>query len=169
MQDIVLGAVRKQNLSKLYFVFSSYFKSNCGDLYTQIILIKDNIWYMMIEEEFIKIWMEAKISLCVLSHFQLFCNPMDCSQSPMSTGFSRQEYWSGLLQLFCNPMDCSQTPMSTEFSRQECWSGLRVPLSRGSSRTRDQTRVSCVPCTAGGFFTAESLGKPKFSLGRNKY
>ena len=47
--------------------------------------------------------MEAKISLCVLSHFQLFCNPMDCSQSPMSTGFSRQEYWSGLLQLFCNP------------------------------------------------------------------
>ena len=43
VQDSVLGAVRKQNLRELYFVFSHYFKSNCGDLYTQIILIKDNI------------------------------------------------------------------------------------------------------------------------------
>ena len=25
------------------------------------------------------------------------CNPMDCSpQAPLSTGFSRQEYWNGL-------------------------------------------------------------------------
>ena len=23
--------------------------------------------------------------------------PMDCSQAPLSMGFSRQEYWSGLL------------------------------------------------------------------------
>ena len=32
--------------------------------------------------------------------------------------------------------------------------------SRGSSRPRDQTPVSCVSCTAGRFFTAEPLGKP---------
>ena len=31
-----------------------------------------------------------------LSRVQL-CNPMDCSlPGPLSTGFSRQEYWSGL-------------------------------------------------------------------------
>ena len=24
------------------------------------------------------------------------CDPMDCSQAPLSVGFSRQEYWSGL-------------------------------------------------------------------------
>ena len=24
------------------------------------------------------------------------CNPIDCSQAPLSMGFSRQEYWSGL-------------------------------------------------------------------------
>ena len=24
------------------------------------------------------------------------CDPMDCSQSPLSTGYSRQEYWNGL-------------------------------------------------------------------------
>ena len=32
--------------------------------------------------------------------------------------------------------------------------------SRGSSRPRDQTRVSCDSCIAGGFFTAEPPGKP---------
>ena len=24
------------------------------------------------------------------------CDPMDCTQAPLSMGFSRQEYWSGL-------------------------------------------------------------------------
>ena len=24
------------------------------------------------------------------------CNPLDCSQAPLSMGFFRQEYWSGL-------------------------------------------------------------------------
>ena len=33
----------------------------------------------------------------LLSHVQLFCDPMDCShQAPLSMGFSRQEYWSQL-------------------------------------------------------------------------
>ena len=38
------------------------------------------------------------IFVCVLSHFSHFqlCNPMDCSLSPLSMRFSRQEYWSGL-------------------------------------------------------------------------
>ena len=39
-----------------------------------------------------------------------------------------------------------QAPLSMKFSRQEHWSGLPFPLSRGSSRPRDQTRVSCVSC-----------------------
>ena len=30
---------------------------------------------------------------------------------------------------FCNPMDCSQSHLSTEFSRQECWGGLPFPPS----------------------------------------
>ena len=33
--------------------------------------------------------------VCVLSCVQLFCDPMDC-QTSLSTGFSRQEYWSRL-------------------------------------------------------------------------
>ena len=65
-------------------------------------------------------------------------------QAPPSLGFSRQEYWSGLL--FPSPMHacmlsrfshvwlCAtpwtaahQAPLSTEFSRQEYWSGLPFP------------------------------------------
>ena len=33
---------------------------------------------------------------------------------------------------------------------------------RGSSRSRDQTQVSCGSCTAGELFTADPLGKPGF-------
>ena len=46
-------------------------------------------------------WMKV-ISECscaqLLSHVQLFCDPMDCSLSGSSVhGFSKQEYWSELL------------------------------------------------------------------------
>ena len=65
-------------------------------------------------------------------------------QAPPSLGFTRQEYWSGLL--FPSPMHACmlsrfshvwlcvtpwtaahQAPLSTEFSRQEYWSGLPFP------------------------------------------
>ena len=35
--------------------------------------------------------------VCVLSHIQLFATPWTVTlQAPLSMGFSRQEYWSGL-------------------------------------------------------------------------
>ena len=37
-----------------------------------------------------------------------------------------------------------QAPLSTEFSRQEYWSGLPCPFSRGSLWPRDQTWVSYI-------------------------
>ena len=40
-----------------------------------------------------------------------------------------------------------QAPLSTGFSRQEYWSGLPCPPPGGSSWPRDQTRASCVSCT----------------------
>ena len=39
-----------------------------------------------------------------------------------------------------------QAPLSVEFFRQEYWSGLPKPSSRGSSRPRDRTCVSCISC-----------------------
>ena len=74
------------------------------------------------------------------------CNPIDGnpSQAPLSLGFSRQEYWSGLpfpspihaclLSRFSRARLCvtlwtaaHQAPLSRGFSRQEYWSGLPFP------------------------------------------
>ena len=52
-----------------------------------------------------------------------------------------------------------QTPLSMGFSKQNTRM-VAMPCSRGSSRHRDRTHVSCDSCTAGRFFTAEPLGKP---------
>ena len=38
----------------------------------------------------------CKLVVYLLSCGQLFCDPVDCGRSPLSMGFSRQEYWSGL-------------------------------------------------------------------------
>ena len=72
--------------------------------------------------------------MCMLGRIQFFATPHTIAhQAPLSMGFSRQEYWS------------------------------RVPFpSRGSSRPRDQTYISCVSCIAGRFFTTESPGKLLF-------
>ena len=59
------------------------------------------------------------------------------------------------VQLFATPWTVAhQTPLSMEFSRQEYWSFYF--LLQGSSRPRNQTLISCVSCTAGGFFTTSN-------------
>ena len=109
-------------------------------------------------------------------------------QAPLSMGFSRQKYWSGLpfpspeikcevsevkllshVQLFATPWILAyQAPLSMGFSRQEYWSGLpfpsllewvAYPFSRGSSLPRNQTGVSCI---AGGFFTSSAIREAIF-------
>ena len=49
-----------------------------------------------------------------------------------------------------------QAPLSLGFSRKEHSSGVSMS-SRGSSRPRDQTRVSYSPALAGRFFTARAI------------
>ena len=58
-----------------------------------------------------------KMSACMLSHFrhvQLFVAPWTAAhQAPLSMGFSRQEYWSGLLHLLPGDLpDPGTEPMS---------------------------------------------------------
>ena len=56
-----------------------------------------------------------------------------------------------------------QALLFTEFSRRVLeW--VAMPSFRGSFRPRDLTCVSCSSCFAGGFFTAEPLGKHHFLL-----
>ena len=49
--------------------------------------------------------------------------------------------------LFTTPCTVAcQAPLSMEFSRQEYWSELPFFSSRGSSRPRGQTHMSCISC-----------------------
>jgi len=69
-----------------------------------------------------------------------------------------------MLQSFptlCDPVGVS-TPGSSVRGILQAWilEWVAMPSSRGSSRPSDQTRVSSVSCTAGGFFTTEPLGRP---------
>ena len=56
-------------------------------------------------------------------------------------------------------MVTSQAPLSMGFSRQEYRSGLPYLFSRGYSWLRDQTWVSCASCIAGRFFTHWAIRK----------
>ena len=61
----------------------------------------------------------------------------------------------------CNPMNCSPPGSSVPGILQaRILEWVAMPSSRGSSQPRDWTHISCVFCIAGGFFTAESPGKP---------
>ena len=51
------------------------------------------------------------------------------------------------VQLFTTPWTIAhQAPLSIEFSRQEYWGGVAILYSRGPSRPRDQTHISCIFC-----------------------
>ena len=56
--------------------------------------------------------------------------------------FSHFRVW-----LFCSPIACHQVPLSMGFLRQEYWSGLPFPPSMGSSWPRYGTRKSCLAGT----------------------
>ena len=54
-----------------------------------------------------------------------------------------------------------EAPLSTEFSRQEYWSGLPFPSPRYLLHPGIQPASPAYPGLAGGFFTTGPLGKPK--------
>ena len=62
----------------------------------------------------------------------------------------------GRFQLFVTVWTVAcQAPLSMGFSRQEYWSGLPFP-PRGDLPTRDQTWASYISCIAGRFFTTRA-------------
>ena len=64
------------------------------------------------------------------------------------------------IDTFSNPRTVvCQAPLSMGFSRQEYWSGLLFPTPGDLPWPRDQTHVSWVSCVEGRFFTTEPLGK----------
>ena len=95
-------------------------------------------------------------------------SPMNCS----TPGFPVLHWPPAVLCLvvqscprLCDPMGYSPPVSSVHGIFQA--SGLEwvaISFSRGFSRPRHGTYVSCISCIAGRFFTAEPLGKPKAGL-----
>ena len=71
----------------------------------------------------------------------------------------------------CNLMDCSLPGSSvpgipdqgveSSISQARILEWVAISSSGGPSWPRDRTSISCLSCIAGGFFTAEPLGKPR--------
>ena len=62
------------------------------------------------------------------------------------------------VRLFVTPLTVAcQAPLSMGFSWQEHWSGLPFPSPGDLHNSGIIPEVSCVSCTADGFFTAEPL------------
>ena len=63
----------------------------------------------------------------------------------------------------CDPTDCSPPDSSVHGILQErILKWVAMPSSRGSSRPRDGTRVSCHSCIAGGLFTTSATWEALF-------
>ena len=60
----------------------------------------------------------------------------------------------------CYSMDVHQVPRSTGFSRQEHWSGLPSPPPGDFPNQRIQPESLASPALAAGFFTSAPPGKP---------
>ena len=68
--------------------------------------------------------------------------------------------------MLVNPMDCSLPDSSVHGILQaRLLEQVAISSSKASFQPGDQTRISCVSCLAGGFFTAEPLGKPPYKFG----
>ena len=65
------------------------------------------------------------------------------------------------VRLFATPRTIAdQAPLSMGILQARILQWVATPSSRGSSWTRDRTRVSCISCMTGRFFTTGPLGKP---------
>ena len=73
------------------------------------------------------------------------------------------------IRLFSTPWTVAhQAPLSMRFPRQKYWNGLLCPPS-GIFLTQGLNPISFVSCIAGGFLTAEPLGKATKSLWHKMY
>ena len=69
------------------------------------------------------------------------------------------------VQLFCDSMNCSLLVSAVHgISQARILKLVAISSPRGSSQPRDQIWISCVSCTARGFFTTEPLGSPLLCL-----
>ena len=147
--SVCINTATSWSLLKLHFNWRSFFSSYCH-------LWKLRRLGLRSSELSDSQWQKEKWKCSLLSCIQLFVTPcIVACQAPLSMGFSRQENWSKLVAQWCvtlcNPMDCSLSGSSVHGILQaRILEWVAIPFSRGTSRLRDWTQVSCI---AGRFFT----------------
>ena len=83
------------------------------------------------------------------------------SQNDLETGSRRRCLWAQLCPTFCNPWTVThQAPLTTGFPRQEYWSGLPFPSWGNLLDPGIEPTSPASPSLAGRFFIAEPPGKP---------
>ena len=96
-----------------------------GDIFDCHIWWRRLLWYLGGKDQ----W---KVKVSVIQSCLTLCDPMDYSPAPLSMGFSRQEYWSGLSSLL--PGDLPNPgikPMSPELQADSLTSELPGKPSGG--------------------------------------
>ena len=82
------------------------------------------------------------LKLCVLSRARLFANPRTVArQAPLSVGFYRQEYWSGLP--FPSPRDLPDPGITLTSLESPALSGrffITAPPGKSNSKVRNYQR-----------------------------
>ena len=82
-------------------------------------------------------------------------------QSPSQKPACMLSHFSGVPLLAALQTVHCQAPLSTGFSRQEYWEWVAMPHSRGSSQPRDRTSVSYISCIGRQvFYHSHHLGSP---------
>ena len=92
--------------------------------------------------------------------FFLYCQGSSASPLMACGGSAAQSCLT-----LCNLMDGSPPGSSVHgIFQARILDFVAICSSRGSSRSRDQTRIFCISCTAGRLFTAEPPGKPHHNV-----
>ena len=76
------------------------------------------------------------VCVCAQSHLTL-CDPTDCSPCPLSMGFSRQEYGSGVP--FPSPGNLPDSGMEPESPALQADSFLSKPIGEPNKRSQEIT------------------------------
>ena len=87
----------------------------------------------------------------------LRCSAFLWSNSHICTSFATP--WSGV----------HQAPLSMGFPRQEYWNRLPFPFPGDIPNPGIELESPASPALAGGFFTSEPPGKPKYGKGQSKF
>ena len=104
-------------------------------------------------------WKLKELGLKPLIWTTALSSKRTCSVIKICSRMFRRWWWfsCSVVSNSCNPMDCSPPGSSVHgISQARVLEWVATSFSRGSSRPRDQTQVSCI---ASGFFTIWATGK----------